>query len=190
MQTEKKKFYQVGWFLWLWLILFPPIGIILLWTCHKEKTLKSKIILSIVFAIWFIILNGSMKNDSSGSTNTNSPLTTTESESNVDTKSTDKLPSIIDAGCRALTKKFVEGVVNEEYSMLAFNVEEFELDENADGTIKILYFLSDAGKNATKVNLTISKTGGTYRIEYAMLAGLYEVNLEELSKEYIEFVTE
>ena len=56
MQKDKKKFYQAKWFLWLWLIIFPPVGLILLWTCHKEMKNKTRIILSVVFVLWFIIL--------------------------------------------------------------------------------------------------------------------------------------
>ncbi|GLC83032.1 hypothetical protein [Lacrimispora brassicae] len=56
MQKEKKKFYQAKWFLWIWLIFFPPIGLIILWTCHKEMKMKSRVILSVVFALWFGIL--------------------------------------------------------------------------------------------------------------------------------------
>lgn len=72
--------------------------------------------------------------------------------------------------------------------MLAFNVESFDLDENQNGTINILYLPSNAGDGATKVNLTIVKNGDTYKIEYAMLLGLYEVDLSSVSTEYTEFV--
>ena len=54
------------------------------------------------------------------------------------------LPTAIDGSCRAM-KKFVEKVVEEDYSMLAYSVEEFDLDENENGTIKILYLPSNAG---------------------------------------------
>lgn len=56
MKNEKKKFYQKGWFLWLMLIFIPPIGIILLWACHKKMNKIIKIILSMVFAFWFLLL--------------------------------------------------------------------------------------------------------------------------------------
>lgn len=56
MEKEKQKIYKTKWFLWLWLIIFSPVGIILLWTCHNEMKKKSKIILSVVFAIWFAII--------------------------------------------------------------------------------------------------------------------------------------
>lgn len=102
----------------------------------------------------------------------------------------DTLPTLIDGGCRALTENFIEGAVEEEYSMFAYNVEEFELDENENGTIKILYLPSNAGEDgATKVNLTISLKDGAYKIEYAMLSGLYEVDLTQVSKEYTELIT-
>lgn len=56
MKSKQKKFYKTNWFLWLCLICFPPIGIILLWTCHKRKKKAVKIILSVVFLLWFVIL--------------------------------------------------------------------------------------------------------------------------------------
>lgn len=82
MQKEKKKFYQAKWFLWLWLILFPPVGIILLWTCHKEMKTAIRIILSVVFAIWFAILMSATNGDSptSPTTDTNPPATTSAIE--------------------------------------------------------------------------------------------------------------
>ena len=66
---DKKKFYEARWFLWLFLILFPPIGIILIWTVHKDMKKKKKIILSVIFAIWFIILVVAMNEDNSTTDN-------------------------------------------------------------------------------------------------------------------------
>ena len=63
MENKRKKFYQKNWFLWFWLLVFPPIGLILLWTCHKEKKQKTKIILSVVFVIWFFILSSATSTD-------------------------------------------------------------------------------------------------------------------------------
>lgn len=93
-----------------------------------------------------------------------------------------------EALCRALTKTFVENVVDEKYSMFDFNVKEFELDENGNGTIKILYMPSNEKDGATKVNLTISKNGKVYKIEYALLDGLYEVDLSTIPNNYIEII--
>lgn len=95
-----------------------------------------------------------------------------------------EFPANVESVCRALTKRFVENVVLEEYSMLAFNVEDFELDENGNGTIKILYMPSDL----TKVNLSIIKNGNVYTIESALLSGLYEVDMNMVAEENKVFI--
>lgn len=51
---SKKKFYQANWLLWILLIFLPPAGIILLWIYHKDKSIRTKIVLSAIFIIWFI----------------------------------------------------------------------------------------------------------------------------------------
>lgn len=56
MEKQKQKFYKAKWFLWVCLIFFPPIGLILLWTCHKQMKNVKRIILSVVSALWFVIL--------------------------------------------------------------------------------------------------------------------------------------
>lgn len=316
MENAKKKFYQKNWFLWLWLMLFPPIGLILLWACHRSKKKITKIILSVVFIIWFIILMSATNSNTADPATSNVPTTeqiqstkqkitsekfltavkevvqeaiSSEGESitgvvlkdedlcvtvdlsnanpepftlgdlawsrassitdailelaeydnlwntitldfgdigrvtcnkadiavneyggryfpaagNFDSligietskqeneANTAALPFSVENICRALTKIFIEGAVGEKYSMLAFNVKEFELDNNGDGTIKILYLPSNAGKEgATKVNLTISKTGNTYTIEYALLAGLYEIELSDVADSYKVWIAE
>ena len=79
---EKKRFYQKKWFLWLWLIVLPPVGIILLWTVHKTMKKKIKVILSVVFALWFIISIGT--NNNSSNTPTNIGTDTPQTEKNKD----------------------------------------------------------------------------------------------------------
>ena len=49
------KLYQNNWFIWLSLIFFAPLGIILLWTQKKYKPFP-RVILSIIFLIFFIIV--------------------------------------------------------------------------------------------------------------------------------------
>lgn len=66
---DKKKFYEAKWFLWLFLILFPPIGIILLWVVHKDMQKNKKIVLTVIFAIWFIIYMAAMNGDNSTTDN-------------------------------------------------------------------------------------------------------------------------
>lgn len=54
---ENKKFYQKAWFLWLCVLLCPPVGIASLWLFHKDKRLKTKILFSLVLIffsyVWF-----------------------------------------------------------------------------------------------------------------------------------------
>lgn len=85
---EKKRFYQKKWFLWLWLIVLPPVGIILLWTVHKTMKKKTKVILSVVFALWFIILIGASNNSSDTRTSTGNDTPQTEQEDMLSEKET------------------------------------------------------------------------------------------------------
>lgn len=228
---EKKKFYAKKWFMWVMLFLFPPIGITLVWICHKDMKKKNRIILSVVFVLWFMLWNGIGSSGSNSDTvaetiesieqetttgtaiettveittetatkaitevttediieSTTETTTETATEAITNAVEESKLSTKIESNCRAITKKFVERAVQEDYSMLAFSIQSFDLDENENGTIKILYLPSDAGKGSTKVNLTVTKKNSTYKIEEAMLSGLYEVDLNAVSKEYTEFI--
>lgn len=53
---EKNKFYTQTWFMWLMLIFFAPVGIFLMWKFHDEMKKNTKIILTIVFAVFFLII--------------------------------------------------------------------------------------------------------------------------------------
>lgn len=81
--NAKKKFYQKKWFLWLGLIFLPPVGIILLWMVHKTMKKKTKVILSVIFALWFIILVGASNNSSDTSTNIRSDTPQTEQREDI-----------------------------------------------------------------------------------------------------------
>lgn len=168
---------------------------------YIDKSTKSNVKKPIFKKWWFwviiVVLSaifGNMGNNEDEKANSDTTVSqetseSIESETEVESDS-DTLPVEIDGGCRALTKNFIEGAVGEDYSAFAYSIEEFELDENENGTIKILYLPSNAGEDgATKVNLTISLKDGAYKIEYAMLSGLYEVDLTQVSKEYTELIT-
>lgn len=68
MET-KIKWYKKGWVLWALLIFVPYIGIPFMWITKKDFTAKKKNILSIVFALWLIIIIGM------GSSNSETPST-------------------------------------------------------------------------------------------------------------------
>ena len=69
--VAKSKFYEQTWFMWVMLIFFAPVGIFFMWKFHPEMKKNTKIILTVVFAILFIIImvsSGSETDDNSGST--------------------------------------------------------------------------------------------------------------------------
>lgn len=53
---NKTKFYQKTWFMWIMLVFFAPVGIALLWIYHKKYSTNIKIILSVVFGIFFVFV--------------------------------------------------------------------------------------------------------------------------------------
>lgn len=69
--NSKSKFYEQTWFMWVMLIFFAPVGIFFMWKFHPEMKKNTKIILTVVFAILFIIImasNDSETDDNSGNT--------------------------------------------------------------------------------------------------------------------------
>ncbi|WP_069987193.1 hypothetical protein [Massilioclostridium coli] len=54
-ENSSKKWYSSLWFTIIWLIIFPPVGIILLWVFQKQLTPLVKGILTAASAIWLII---------------------------------------------------------------------------------------------------------------------------------------
>lgn len=88
--------------------------------------------------------------------------------------------------CRALTSIFVKNVVKEEFKWFSAEEYEYELDENGDGIINVLYM----PHGLTKVNLTITKNGNVYTIKYALLSGLYEVDMDAVPNMYKVIVQE
>lgn len=57
-----KKFYNSIWFVWLALILFSPLGIFFMWK-NKKFSGKTRIILTVVFSIWFILIAAGVKSN-------------------------------------------------------------------------------------------------------------------------------
>lgn len=54
-QEEKPNFYTQDWFMWIMLLLFPPVGIFLMWKFNEKMKKNTKIILSFIFGILFLI---------------------------------------------------------------------------------------------------------------------------------------
>lgn len=69
---KKPKFYTEKWFMWAMLVLFSPVGILLMWKFHPELKKNSKIILTIVFALLFILIVFGTDGDNSNNGNNKS----------------------------------------------------------------------------------------------------------------------
>lgn len=55
MSSEESKFYKKNWFMWVTLVFVTPVGIFLLWKFHPEFNKNKKVILTIIFALWFFV---------------------------------------------------------------------------------------------------------------------------------------
>lgn len=66
-KTEKTKFYLEKWFMWLMLVFIAPVGIFLMWKYHGGMKKSVKVILSVVFGLFFIlVLVSNLNNDDAG----------------------------------------------------------------------------------------------------------------------------
>lgn len=83
---QKEKFYKKQWFMWLCLILFPPIGIALVWLVHKELSVKKRIIFSVISALWLVYClarpNEEVSSDQNITTDSTTITTKNSTESN------------------------------------------------------------------------------------------------------------
>ena len=200
MQTEKKKFYKAKWFLWLWLILFPPVGIILLWGFHKEMKKSSKIILTAVFMIWFIILRAATNSNSPDAPTIESapPASSTASESSTqESKPSLSTPrpmpreiSIQDAE-DACNSFFTEIVIN-AYDEIPWgegmeNGLEIESDYNVEtqsGLVTITYTLMDEPNTGTPISITFNLEGDRVSVSEVLVSG-EETEISNKTKESV-----
>lgn len=83
---EQKKFYQQQWFMWLLLILFPPIGIIFMWVTKKDFKVSKKILLTCLGLFWWLIFHALR---TSGNKNSNGGAQTDYSKSSTETTTTE-----------------------------------------------------------------------------------------------------
>lgn len=52
---KNNKFYTKNWFMWLMMVVYPPIGIFFMWKFHDKMKKNTKIILTIAFSLFFIL---------------------------------------------------------------------------------------------------------------------------------------
>lgn len=75
---DNTKFYEQPWFMWLMLIIFAPVGILLMWKFNTKMKKSTKIILSIVFGIVFLIALAGSEEPSVDNTGSNNNIVNNE----------------------------------------------------------------------------------------------------------------
>lgn len=86
LNDSEKKFYQKGWFMWLMLIVFFPIGLFLLWK-NPDYSRKTKTIISVILAV-FLIFGHNSKGTKNGQNTSNENLKITQTKSTNTDKAT------------------------------------------------------------------------------------------------------
>lgn len=117
--NTKDPFYSKTWFIVLMSLLFPIVGIILLWVCKKPKSKKNRIIATIVIALYCLF--AFFGTFGSGSSEDTTPKKTTETKEH----STKKEP-------KGKTGIEVKKSADEKYGKIS----EFSYDISG-GTIKL-----------------------------------------------------
>lgn len=84
--SDKQKFYNTNWFMWLTLILLAPVGIFFMWK-NQKYTKKVRGILSGVFAVWFLIMASGANGSSNSIQNINNQAATNKAMESKDNKS-------------------------------------------------------------------------------------------------------
>ena len=75
-ERQELKLWQKSWFMWLWLILFTPVGLVLCYL-NRERHSRWKLICG-VFAVLFIIGMAAPKNDTKTATQNTTQTTQTQ----------------------------------------------------------------------------------------------------------------
>lgn len=190
MEKAKQKFFQRKWVLWVSLIFFPPLGLILLWAGQKQMQKKSKIILTVVFAIWFgILLIGTR-----GGAATN-PTATTETVQEPNAESIDKPSqspsetlqqpnespkaiSVQDAKDACLS--FFTEIVMDTYNEIPWGegtengviINSDYSQESQNGTVTISYALMDEPNAGTQVVMDFALEGDRVSVSKISIDGV------------------
>lgn len=172
--ATKTKFYEQTWFMWLMLIVFAPVGIFFMWMFHPEMKKKTKIILTVVFAILFIIImtSNSNKTDDNLENNTKYETNKKVEVTVVDFSSMER--TNVDSWCN---EKKVNCKITEEYSDTVAKGSLVSQSVNANTTIhegdkiNIIYSL---GKKPTNGEINALKKAESYsKIMHMSKKGIY-----------------
>lgn len=155
------KFYQKNWFIWLCLIVFAPLGIILLWTQKKYKPF-TRVILSVVFLIFFIIILPTGESNEPASNNiANNTLSTLSASESPVTQEED--PEEEPEEKPEEQKPEYEIEVTAKDLAKAFDENEIRANQNYKGKIaKITGKISDIGEAFGQTYIVLSNEDDTF----------------------------
>lgn len=148
---SQEKFYQKTWFMYLFLIIIPPIGIIILWTMHKDLKKSKKILLSFLGLILFIIMISLNINDSSDSRKTNNINASTDTEITTEENSEENseqdalisiTPEYESGSTQSILQDYILETINENYTycdITELTINEDLGTEEAEDYIALVY---------------------------------------------------
>ena len=159
---EKKKFYQTTWFLWVCGIIFPIVGIILLWTVHKEKTKGYKIGLTVVFALWMIIALALGGGGSTETENTNAETVQADIESSAPVEVAEQTSEEVKEATEETKEEAVEEATVDELDAL-----KAELKEKYDVSEPSPFVRGDTTGKWRIVKVANATPPSDYAVDYA-----------------------
>lgn len=177
----QKKFYEQQWFMWVMLILFAPIGILFMWKFNDKIKKNTKIILTIVFGIIFLIMLFS-GNDETTNNNSN-----TNNNKNNDYVEENKDNNINQNNIPTTTKK-------NEYTLgdtIIFDDLELTFDKNYTFTSIENRFSDYNGKPVIKIGVNIknlSPEKHNLNMFYYDFFGSQGIELDDISAYFEESV--
>lgn len=169
------KFYQKTWFIWLSLILFAPLGIILLWTQKKYKPVV-RVILSFVFLIFFIAILPKGNNTNQTASNTTDAIqSTTQLTSQSTSQPTSQATSVTEATETTKQKEtkpqieFKNVIFGHSLGVTTVNGEAINNDAKAHSfTLKVSFYDKDDKLLGTAVGAVNDLNGGDMKIFSAL----------------------
>lgn len=179
MNVKGKKFYEKNWFLWLMLILITPVGIFLLWKYHPKMKKTLKIILTIVFAIYFFILGVSTEDETTSIDSNNNEQK--EENNNVidnleDNKNESKNENKEDEKENPNTKVDKSAIIYEDSNFI-FKITDYEVKSITDTIVLKIYV-----ENKSSVETSFTFDGDPVVDGYNLDGGYFYESLMPNSK--------
>ena len=182
---DSPKFYTQVWFMWVMLIFFAPVGIFLIWKFHPEMKKNTKIIITVIFAILFLIAvvntgdttNNTAINNNSNDSSTNETQSSNSSEkekeeTNTNSKSTKKQLTLGDT----FTFDNLELTLDKTYSFVTLKNQFSE--HNGASVIKIGVNVKNTSSEKHSLNMFYYEMFGSKGTELDNVSSYFDNNID------------